>query len=759
MMAENRVSVPKTRTKTKCPVFGTPHELSAILLPTYESVMKYYLLVKHELKPNDHSKDPAVADIAEKVATNIERVWLKSSIPVVSHKRVLQTIRSYHDKYMKLIKPLKGRQHDDNYRAKIERFREESRCKLFDIAACKCVLHDCRCKKERKVPVQEREFLQDQRTLRIMCMSTVDAVTTRKLLQRQKRKTDGDKAVRPKKYIKMSDAVKINVVPFDVDSDVSKSDKDSDSDSGESIAKPSSHTETTATDSFARSPPILRRGMPALARACDRHGISDRSAAAVASAVLEDLGLITASDSTNVIDQSKVRRERKKTRDELCSREPDSVGLRCLGFDGRKDKTIVNTKEGSKYYRRTIVEEHVSLIEEPGSKYIGHISPCGGSATKIKQSIMNHFTTNNISVDKLVAIGCDGTNVNTGRNKGIIRLIEEELGKPLQWLVCQLHGNELPLRHLLEHLDGSTTGPRAFSGPIGKALSTCQLMPVVAFEKVCADLPTVDLLSLSTDQKYLWEITNAISCGVCSPALAQRQPGTLNHSRWLTTANRVLRLYASTLEPSEQLKALSTYIVRVYVPVWFSIKTKPSCKDGARHLWRTIHLSRYLPDELKQVIDPVLQRNGFFGHPENLLLAMITDERKHVRELGLRRILKARSQTVAGIRKFTVSELNFDSSDYIELIDWQNTDITEPPLIADLADSVITDLVKNGESPIIDFPRFPCHTQAVERCVKLVTQASAAVCGQASRDGFIRSRLESRRIMATFNTKADYCVA
>jgi hypothetical protein len=177
----------------------------------------------------------------------------------------------------------------------------------------------------------------------------------------------------------------------------------------------------------------------------------------------------------------------------------------------------------------------------------------------------------------------------------------------------------------------------------------------------------------------MWEITNAIAHGVCSSALAQRQPGTLNHSRWLTTANRVLRLYISTSKPSEQLETLSTYIVRVYVPMWFCIKYKPSCKDGARHLWQTIHLSRYLPDKLKQIVDPVLQRNGFFGHPENLLLAMITDERKHVRELGLRRILKARSTRVVGIIKCTVPALNYDVSNYIYLIDWQNTDITEPP--------------------------------------------------------------------------------
>ena len=124
--------------------------------------------------------------------------------------------------------------------------------------------------------------------------------------------------------------------------------------------------------------------------------------------------------------------------------------------------------------------------------------------------------------------------------------------------------------------------------------------------------------------------------------------------------------------------------------------------------------SRYLPDELEQVIDPVLKRNSFFAHPENLLLAMITDDRIHVRKLGLSRILKARSQRVAGVRKFAVPALNYDSSDYIEMINWQTTHITEPPLIFEVSDTVIMDWVKSSESQIVKFKRFPCHTQGVE---------------------------------------------
>jgi len=64
----------------------------------------------------------------------------------------------------------------------------------------------------------------------------------------------------------------------------------------------------------------------------------------------------------------------------------------------------------------------------------------------------------------------------------------------------------------------------------------------------------------------------------------------------------------------------------------------------------------------------------------------------------------------------------------------------------------------HGRLPMADFPKLPCHTQAVERCVKLVTESSSAVCGAKSRYGYIRSQLESRLINPTSNTKSDYRV-
>ena len=43
-------------------------------------------------------------------------------------------------------------------------------------------------------------------------------------------------------------------------------------------------------------------------------------------------------------------------------------------------------------------------------------------------------------------------------------------------------------------------------------------------------------------------------------------------------------------------------------------------------LWQLIHCSRYLPQRLLDVVSPVIQRNAYYAHPENLLLRILIDD-------------------------------------------------------------------------------------------------------------------------------------
>lgn len=59
-------------------MFGTPKEfLSKLVLPAYEDMIKYYLYARSDLKPGEIRKEPAVTQVSEVVASEIEELWTK----------------------------------------------------------------------------------------------------------------------------------------------------------------------------------------------------------------------------------------------------------------------------------------------------------------------------------------------------------------------------------------------------------------------------------------------------------------------------------------------------------------------------------------------------------------------------------------------------------------------------------------------------------------------------------------------------------
>lgn len=223
---------------------------------------------------------------------------------------------------------------------------------------------------------------------------------------------------------------------------------------------------------------------------------------------------------------------------------------------------------------------------------------------------------------------------------------------------------------------------------------------------------------LSTDQRYLDEMCEAISSGVVRQSLAERNPGNLSHSRWLTLANNVLRKYVGTSNPSKNLRMIVIFILKAYAPTWFYIKINNKCVDGASNLYHFIKANRYLEPKYRAEVDGSIQRNAFYANHENMLITMLCDERKDVRELAYKRIVKARAVSRANIvRRFTIPSLNFKVRTYHQLIDWTEVDVTEPPLTKTLTTEELKSLVADGRKSEIfqsDIFKLPCHTQAVE---------------------------------------------
>ena len=89
------------------------------------------------------------------------------------------------------------------------------------------------------------------------------------------------------------------------------------------------------------------------------------------------------------------------------------------------------------------------------------------------------------------------------------------------------------------------------------------------------------------------------------------------------------------------------------------------------------------------------------------------------------------------------------------MIDWQENNITEPSLYKKIADSEIKNNIK-FKIPIC-LSTLRCQTQAIERKVKLITDASQKVIENKNRDKYTNGLLTSRSKSSKFNTKKD-CV-
>lgn len=596
------------RSATVCAILGPYKELDDRQLPTIRDVIKFILFTKNDLKLKYNGKDPPNSKIYAIVFEEITNIWTKASIPIVTKERVIQLLKSNFATYINLKRYPKSKR-NDSFQNKLKYFLESSE-KLFDVAACKCTsFESCSCLKPKKVPINERCFLMDQRNGRKMVISGIDKKATARLIKRQQRQIEELKrAENQSRSTLETGSVQAN---WDEDSVCVSSLATYPITGASPPNTPSTETPSTSTANRNTLP------LPTVAEVCDRYGLSTRSAAAVASAVLTDVGLISTEDLTMVIDKNKIHRAVSKVRRET-SKNIGGIVIKSIYFDGRKDKTLVNEKIGDRYHRKEVLEEHISILAEPGSIYLGHTTPNRGTAKGILTSITTLLEDQGWNLDDLICVGCDGTATNTGWKGGVIQYLEGYLERPLQWCVCMLHANELPLRHLFLTLDGCTSGPREYSGTIGKQLAACENKTTVSFRAVSGNLPDLSknvVDELSTDQKYLYEICQAVSTGSCSPELANRKPGKMAHSRWLTSANRILRLYVSTLNLSENLQLLVNYVVKVYAPIWFLIKQKKSFKEGAKHIFQLIMYSRFLHENMRCVVDTVMEISAIFCAP------------------------------------------------------------------------------------------------------------------------------------------------
>ena len=182
----------------------------------------------------------------------------------------------------------------------------KARQHLFDIAACKYKESLCKCNKTRRVPIEERAFLSDQIITRNMATGDIDKTIAERKSKRMIRQL--------KAAIRRAKEVARDADTEDTDSSETRKNTNFSFDSEQRSAESDVNdrddvVSTTPSTSIVEDRITPNRricDLPVLARTCDRYSVSDRAAAAIASAVLEDVGLITNEDKTSVIDRNKL---------------------------------------------------------------------------------------------------------------------------------------------------------------------------------------------------------------------------------------------------------------------------------------------------------------------------------------------------------------------------------------------------------------------------------------------------------------------
>ena len=102
-------------------------------------------------------------------------------------------------------------------------------------------------------------------------------------------------------------------------------------------------------------------------------------------------------------------------------------------------------------------------------------------------------------------------------------------------------------------------------------------------------------------------------------------------------------------------------------------------------------------------------------------------------------------------RQFILPEINLQAASYIDMVDWSSQPCIMPPFTLDLTKATLLGVI---EEPFL-LPNNPSHTQAVERKVRVVTEAATKRVTQSSWHQLILQLEKSRKLVPKFNTKKD----
>ena len=217
-------------------------------------------------------------------------------------------------------------------------------------------------------------------------------------------------------------------------------------------------------------------------------------------------------------------------------------------------------------------------------------------------------------------------------------------------------------------------------------------------------------------------------------------------------------LYTRTEKPTLNLVKLVTYLVKIYSPTWFLLKSSGNSKDTPEIIFKSIQMINELEfKDIAKIAQKNINGNSFCLLPENMLHAMVLSNNEETRLKGLNIILKLRNfkqfNVIQVVKK--IPPVNWDANHWSNLIDFSDlSTLREPVGTLEFSLDQIQEFISNKTIPNI--AEFPSHTQSVERAVKMVTEASTIVYGFDNRHRTILTKILSRKLRPNFASKCSY---
>lgn len=413
------------------------HDFDKSKLPTKRDVVQYGMFLQQDSKTKR-------SEFTEQVYEEISKLWHCAKIPIVSRSQIRRLI---NDLLRKSSFEAKNRQV----------FHANEWDVLFRISRCKCSIENgfpCVCADEHKIPENAKALFIDQCGDRLCSLPD-----------------EGDDDALASTSTAVTAATATAACSATEYTPDSEDEYEFESSQLEDADTPMEDVQLKVSDIRLR---YLSSGL-------DRSDTSNRHGSLNASMLIKDLqDAIAAKEFISadvrelmvnmlhdiVIDKNKIFRERQKFRKEARMAAQCHELLTCISFDGKKERTL-------KTRNVIVIEEHITILKEPNSKFIGYATPSEGSAKGIQTAVVDFLQQNNYNLDNLVAISCDGTVVNTGYKGGAITYFESYLRRPLQWFICLFHFNELPFTALLRTWLGKQKGPGLWPGDIGDGINRC----------------------------------------------------------------------------------------------------------------------------------------------------------------------------------------------------------------------------------------------------------------------------------------------